>query len=218
MFDRNLQSGFWDKKWVWGLRELTEFLRVSRKAAAGVMESEVEASEEVWEELDRNPESETLYRIRLALWRFTKSLQGLPSISKTGAEWIENLKANLNQLFTTIEITNPPKTGQKIKRTGLNTVQLASPLFKSQTSFPSIRQETIHQVKGESIDGVLVLGSAKFFNSVVEAIIKNKNTEDRRIAYVAMTRARHVLLIGLPASHYDKYLSFWRQWGFSVLE
>jgi superfamily I DNA/RNA helicase len=72
-------------------------------------------------------------------------------------------------------------------------------------------------VKGESIDGVLVLGSAKFFNSVVEAIKSNENTEERRLAYVAMTRARHALLIGLPASHYDKYLSSWQQWGFSVL-
>jgi superfamily I DNA/RNA helicase len=73
-------------------------------------------------------------------------------------------------------------------------------------------------VKGESIDGVLVLGSTKFFNAVVKAIESNENTEERRLAYVAMTRARHVLLIGLPASHYDKHISSWKKWGFSVLE
>ena len=62
-----------------------------------------------------------------------------------------------------------------------------------------------------------MLGSAKFFNSVVNAIESNENTEERRLAYVAMTRARHALLIGLPALHYDKHLSSWLKWGFGVL-
>ncbi len=170
-----------------------------------------------WENLDEDPESEASHRVRLALWRFVKSPQGLPSVSENGTEWIENLKANLTGLLTVLGITNLPKIGQKIKRTGLNEGQLAFPLFEPQTLFPPIRQETIHQVKGESIDGVLVLGSAKFLNAVVDAIESNEKTEERRLAYVAMTRARHTLLIGLPASHYDKHISSWKRWGFGVL-
>lgn len=194
--------------------------RKDYKKAQQIVENAIrEMTEEpgFWEDLDENPEAEASHRVRLALWKFTKSQAGLPSISENGTDWIGNLKTNLTDLLVTIGITNIPKIGQKIRRTGLNTNQLSLPLFEPQTLFPSIRQETIHQVKGESIDGVLVLGSAKFFNAVVEAIKSNQNTEERRLAYVAMTRARHTLLIGLPASHYDKYESTWTQWGFGVL-
>ena len=76
---------------------------------------------------------------------------------------------------------------------------------------------TIHQVKGESIDAVLVLGSAKFWNSVVDTIGSGETSEDRRLAYVAMTRARHVLVVGLPASHFDKHGDKWSAWGFNAI-
>jgi len=170
-----------------------------------------------WEALDESPESEESHWVRLALWQFTKSPDGLPSVSKNGSVWIDSLKTNLTKLLTTIGISNIPKMGQKIRRTGLDTNQMTLPLFEPQTIFPAIRQETIHQVKGESIDGVLVLGSAKFFNAVVEAVESNENTEERRVAYVAMTRARHALLIGLPASHFDRHITAWTRWGFSVI-
>ena len=91
------------------------------------------------------------------------------------------------------------------------------PLFAGHTLFPLIRQETIHQVKGESIDAVLVLGSAKFFNAVVDSVTKGVSSEDRRVAYVAMTRARHLLVVGLPAAHFDKHRARWMSWGFGVL-
>jgi superfamily I DNA/RNA helicase len=114
-------------------------------------------------------------------------------------------------------IKNIPKLGHKIRKSGLNQQQLALPLFQPATLFPSIRQETIHQVKGESIDAVLVLGSPKFFNSVVSAIESGENTEERRLAYVAMTRARHALVLGLPSSHYDKHAAKWVSWGFKTI-
>ncbi|MBW2647009.1 MAG: ATP-dependent helicase [Deltaproteobacteria bacterium] len=170
-----------------------------------------------WEALDDSPESEESHRVRLALWQFTKSPNGLPSVRKNGSVWIDSLRKNLTQLLATIGISQIPKMGQKIRRTGLDTNQMALPLFEPQTIFPPIRQETIHQVKGESIDGVLVLGSAKFFNTVVKAVESNENTEERRVAYVAMTRARHALLIGLPASHFDIHITAWKRWGFHVI-
>jgi len=90
-------------------------------------------------------------------------------------------------------------------------------MLEVQPLFPAIRQETIHQVKGESIDAVLVLGSTKFWNSVVDSIIKGENSEDRRLAYVAMTRARHLLVVALPATHFDRHTDKWAAWGFGVL-
>jgi superfamily I DNA/RNA helicase len=176
---------------------------------------EITDDPEFWETLDENTESEASHRVRLAVWKFIKSPEGLPSVSENGTEWIDKLKVKLTELLTAIGITNLPKMGLKIKRTGLDEDQLTLPLFHPKTVFPRIRQETIHQVKGESIDGVLVLGSSNFFNAVVGAIKSNENTEERRLAYVAMTRARRALLIGLPASHYDRHVSSWKKWGFN---
>lgn len=172
---------------------------------------------ELWESIDNEPDSESSLRVRLALWKFAKSSDGLPPIYRNCTLWIENLKNNLTGVFAEIGITNLPTIGQKIKRTGLSASQLTLPLFEPQTLFPPIRQETIHQVKGESIDGVLVLGSAKFFNEVVKTVENDENGEERRLAYVAMTRARYALLVGLPASHFDKHIAAWKHWGFGVL-
>ena len=64
-----------------------------------------------------------------------------------------------------------PKLGQKIQKRGLEQQQLLLPLSEEQLLFPNIRHDTIRQVKGESIGAVLVIGSAKFWNSVVTAIV-----------------------------------------------
>lgn len=173
---------------------------------------------EFWDTLDEDPEGPASVKFRLALWKFTKSHNGLPYVGESGTSWIDQLKINLIPLFHELGINNIPKMGQKIRKTGLDQQQLALPLFHTQTLFPPIRQETIHQVKGESIDAVLLLGSTKFFNSVVKAIEGGENTEERRLAYVAMTRARHALVVGLPASHFDKHAAKWISWGFRTIQ
>jgi superfamily I DNA/RNA helicase len=165
-----------------------------------------------WDALDDDPEGVASAEFKLSLWKFAKSHDGLPSVGENGDVWIDKLKANLSHLLLELGITNIPKLGQKIRRTGLDQRQLALPLFQPQTLFPPIRQETIHQVKGESIDAVLLLGSTKFFNSVVTAIERGENTEERRLAYVAMTRARHILVVGLPATHFDNHAKKWNSW------
>ena len=172
---------------------------------------------EFWDTLDNAPEGDKCFQFKLTVWQFTKSPDGLPSVRENGTDWVDQLKANLADVLKEIGISNLPNLRQKIKRTGLVQKKLALPLFQHKSLFSPIRQETIHQVKGESIDGVLVLGSAKFFNSVVTAIIRGENTEERRLAYVAMTRARHTLLVGLPASHFDNHAEKWVSWGFKII-
>lgn len=195
-------------------------VRQDYKKAYQIVESairEMVDEPEFWDRLDADPEGDDYHEFRMRVWQFTKSRSGLPPVDQDGANWINGLRRNLMLLFQELGITNIPRIGQKIRRTGLHQAQLALPLFQPQTVFPPIRQETIHQVKGESIDAVLVLGSTKFFNSVVTAIENNENTEERRLAYVAMTRARHTLVVGLPSTHFDKYAKKWVEWGFSRL-
>ena len=167
--------------------------------------------------LDRNVDTDASMRTQLAIWMFVKSSDRLPSIRENAEDWIDKLKVNLTELLQSLGIYNMPVIGRKIRRTGLGKGQLQLALFTPQTVFPSIRQATIHQVKGKSIDAVLVLGSAKFFNTVVSSVAGNKSSEERRLAYVAMTRARHALLVGLPGSHYDKHADKWINWGFKSL-
>ena len=170
-----------------------------------------------WEKVDESFESEESRRVKLEIWRFVKSQSGLPAVSLSGSEWISRLRVSLAKLIAKLGINNAPNLNLKIKKTGLDNDQLNLPMFEAQALFPLIRQETIHQVKGESIDAVLVLGSTKFWNSVVESVVNGENTEDRRLAYVAMTRARHLLVVALPASHFDKHADKWTSWGFTIL-
>ena len=172
---------------------------------------------DLWEKVDEYPESDDARRVTLAIWRFVKSTAALPSVSLTGTEWISSLREGIGELANQLGIKDTPKLGQKIRRTGLDESQMGFPLFVGRTLFPPIRQETIHQVKGESIDGILVLGSAKFFNTVVDSVSRGVSSEERRLAYVAMTRARHLLVVGLPAAHFDKHGDKWVSWGFGVL-
>lgn len=166
--------------------------------------------------IDDDPNGAASNKLRLALWKFTKSHAGLPTVGENGTVCIDKLKTNLELLLHTIGIKSVPELEQKIRKNGLDEKQLSLPLFEAQSLFPLIRQETIHKVKGESIDAVLVLGSTKFFNSLVTAINAGENTEERRLAYVAMTRARHALMVGLPASHFDRHEDTWVSWGFVV--
>jgi superfamily I DNA/RNA helicase len=190
------------------------------KAAVKIVEAavrDIAGDSEIWERIDEYPDSAEAAHSKLAIWRFVKNTSGLPSISLSASAWIEQIRENLDQLIGNLGVKTAQNLNQKIKKSGLLDNQMQLPLFGAKALFPSIRQETIHQVKGESIDGVLVLGSTKFWNSVVHSVANSQTSEDRRLAYVAMTRARHLLAIGLPTAHFDKHADKWVSWGFKVL-
>lgn len=172
---------------------------------------------DLWKRIDEAPESIEAQRVNLAIWRFVRSQTGLPPVNLSASEWIPQLRTSLGRVLADFCASNVPNLNQRIKKTGLNDMQTNLSLFSQYMLFPPIRQETIHGVKGESINGVLVLGSAKFWNSVIDSVSKRETSEDRRLAYVAMSRARHLLVVGLPATHFDKHKKSWVNWGFSVL-
>ena len=173
-------------------------------------------SDEEWPRIDDEPRSAAADRVRETVWKFVKSDQGLPSVSLTGDLWVATMKDRIAALIESLGAPPVPKLGQKIQKRGLEQQQLLLPLFEEQKLFPNIRHETIHQVKGESIGAVLVIGSAKFWNSVISAIAAGENNEDRRLAYVAMTRAKDLVMLATPASHFDRHIAQWRSWGFEI--
>ncbi len=198
------------------------FLRDSRYDYRGASDTverivrELTGDDPLWERIDTDPNSRERMAVALAIWKFVKSPDRLPPVSQLGATWIPSMRTQLESLIEEIGLRCDLKLGHHIKATGLSISKRPLPLFESVHDFPEVRQDTIHQAKGESINAVLVIGSTRFWNSVMTAVQSGDNTENRRLAYVAMTRARHLLVIGLPKGHYDKHLKTWLEWGFRV--
>ena len=198
------------------------FLRDSRHDYRGASQTverivrELTGDDPLWERIDTDPKSLERIAVALAIWKFVKSPDRLTPVSQLGDTWIPSMRTRLASLIEEIGLQCDAKLGHHIKATGLSAAQKALPLFESVHEFPEVRHDTIHQVKGESIDAVLGIGSTRFWNSVMAAVRNGDNTEDRRLAYVAMTRARHLLVVGLPKGHYDKHLKTWMEWGFRV--
>ncbi len=198
------------------------FLRDSLHDYRGASQSvecvvrELTGDDPLWERIDTDTSSYESMAVALEIRKFVKSSNRLIPVTHLGNEWIDSMRMQLKRLIEDIGLQCNVKLGHHIKAKGLSAAQKSLPLFESAHKFPKVRFNTIHQVKGESIDAVLVIGSTKFWNSVMKAVQSGENTEDRRLAYVAMTRARHLLVIGLPKGHYDKYSKIWVGKGFRV--
>jgi len=200
------------------------FLRDSRHKYRGAFEivarmvREFTGDDPRWERIDANPDSSERMSMDLAIWRFVKNQGQLPPVAELGEKWIATVREQLENLIKELDLQCDAKLGYHIKTTGLPKEKKSLPLFEAVSEFPAVRQDTIHQVKGESIDAVLVIGSAKFWNSVVKAVENDVSSEDRRLAYVAMTRARHLLVVGLPKGHIDRHRQAWVDWDFLIAE
>ncbi|MCY3933140.1 MAG: ATP-dependent helicase [Acidobacteria bacterium] len=198
------------------------FLRDSRRdyrSASQTLERvlrELTGDDPLWERIDRDPRSLERMAVSLAIWRFVKDPKRLEPVSRIGNSWIPSMREQLGNLIEETGLQCESALGRQIRTTGLSTAQKTLPLFEPVQDFPEVRHDTIHQVKGESIDAVLVIGGTRFWNSVMTAVGSGESTEERRLAYVAMTRARHLLVVGLPKGHYEKHLGTWVEWGFKV--
>lgn len=199
------------------------FLRDSRHDFRGASQAvekilrELTGDDPLWERLETDTSAAEQEAVGLAIWKFVKNPDLLiPVASGACHSWIDSMRTNMQSLIDEIGVQCDVSLPRHIKSTGLPAEQKELPLFESTREHPTIRQDTIHQVKGESIDAVLVVGSKKFWDSVVAAVKKGNNNEDRRLAYVAMTRARHLLTVALPQSHFNKHRQTWVDWGFEV--
>lgn len=178
---------------------------------------EIIPNEKVWEAMADKPATAAAAAAKLSVWKFVRSDEGLPSLSEGGAKWVEKLRVTTTSLFKALGIVNVPSLSVHFKNTGLGAGEMQLPLFGVDSVLPDLRFDTIHQAKGESIDGVLVTGSKKFFESLMKDVIAGEASEDRRLAYVAMTRAVHLLYVVVPAEHLLKHRSFWSERGFVIL-
>jgi len=197
------------------LRESPHDYRGASKIVERVVR-ELTGDDALWDRIDDDSNAPERMAVALAIWRFVKDRDRLTPVSQLCNEWITSMRAQVKSLIDELGLQCSVELNRQFTAKGLSAEQKALPLFESVDEFPAVRQDTIHQVKGESIDAVLVIGSAKFWNAVVKAVQDGDNSEDRRLAYVAMTRARHLLVVALPKSHFDRHSKTWVDWGFTV--
>lgn len=140
--------------------------------------------------------------LRREIWNFTRNKDtGLPSATLTaGEQWhpllLSRTKAFLAMLQLKFSLTPVDNLGNKLAKRGLPNSPLVVPRDLAVANGPGIRVDTVHQVKGESLDAVLYLATKEH----VVALLAGVDTEVGRIGYVAVTRARDLLWLGVPAN------------------
>lgn len=147
----------------------------------------------------RYPELRPLRRL---IWRFTRdAASGLPTATLTAdTQWHPELVKRTKVLLAAIKqhhgLSSADNLGNKLAKKGLanSALMIASDLADENDT--CIRVDTVHQVKGESLDAVLYLASKEH----VTALLAGVTSEVGRIGYVALTRARNLLWLGVPAN------------------
>ncbi|MEO6823243.1 MAG: UvrD-helicase domain-containing protein [Nitrosospira sp.] len=149
---------------------------------------------------------DTRYRearpLRRIIWNFTRNpYKGLPTATLNAyTHWHPQLlartKALLSALQQKFDLPAADNLGHKMTKKGLPNAPLINAGSLADGQDPRIRVDTVHQVKGESLDAVLYLAAKDH----VTALLAGVDTEIGRIGYVAVTRARNLLWLGVPAS------------------
>jgi superfamily I DNA/RNA helicase len=140
--------------------------------------------------------------LRRLVWAFARNPDsGLPDAALIAdTQWHPQLKARMETLLATIEkdfnLASADNLGRKLARTDLH----HAPLFAAGALIAEektrIRIDTVHQAKGESLDAVLYLTTKQH----AQALLTGVSTEVGRIGYVAVTRARNLLWLGIPSN------------------
>lgn len=148
----------------------------------------------------RNPLEGALRRL---IWAYTRAPDsGLPAATLTGdAQWHPLLLGRTRALLTRIAqdhgLASTDNLGNKLGRRGLpNAPLIATGDLAENEDVPRIRVDTVHQAKGESLDAVLYLANREH----ASALLAGVDTEVGRIGYVAVTRARNLLWLGVPTN------------------
>ena len=148
----------------------------------------------------KRPPDEKFRRIRRLIWDFVRDTDtGLPSGSlKALTEWhpllLDRCKSLLQLLSQDFGLTFCTTVGQRLAKKALRDSPLVTAPDLAALHVPRFRVTTVHKVKGESIGAVLYAADKK----QVRALLDGTKEELGRIGYVAVTRARDLLVLAIP--------------------
>ena len=139
-------------------------------------------------------------------------LHDLPSFDQTISDWTASTQTFLKErlaLPEDLDFEIKARSSKKFDKTILN-----EPLkdhFKRSYSESRIPITTVHQVKGKSLDSILIFFNEKKHKdnitfSDIESSGQNFPSEKQRIIYVALSRPKHLLAMAFPDSLSDDEL------------
>lgn len=145
---------------------------------------------------------QTIIGIRRAIWAFVRDANtGLPSATLVAdTAWhpllCQRIRALLAVLEHDFEVKRGENLGNKLAKRELEHRPLIEMPDLAQVEIPSFPVSTVHKVKGASIDAVLYVAK----KGHVQALLEGTRSEDGRIGYVALTRARDLFVLAVPSS------------------
>ena len=170
-----------------------------------------------WIEVDGNPTGEYSRSVRRAMWRLLRNQDRLPRSSIRSDTWLADLQHAVSACFREMQVSVPDNINRKLTLRGLSDAEKAEPLSTQiEGHVESVRVCTIHQVKGETLESIMLVAEHRFITSALNNR-ENRNHEDTRIAYVAMSRPTSLLVIALPERTYRDWIDRWIELGFSAL-
>ena len=139
---------------------------------------------------------------RRRLWKFVRDPDtGLPeAVLLADTEWLPRLLERVRQLLADLQnefgLNATNGLTKKLTRRDLPNAPLVVADDLGTGRGAKIRVDTVHKAKGESLDAVLYIATKDH----IEAMLDGVTTEVGRIGYVAVTRARNLLWLGVPAA------------------
>ena len=141
-------------------------------------------------------------RLRRALWEFWRAPDtGLPASSLAAkSEWLSSLRSNLETFLPMFTEHSNLQLDENWRRS-IRSNNLPDGCLYQSYSRPNcitsnIRIDTVHKAKGESLDSVLYAVTRSHLDAFLEGTV----SEEGRIGYVALTRARYLFVIAIPVA------------------
>jgi hypothetical protein len=146
----------------------------------------------------RYPELQPLRRL---VWNFVRSSDGLPGAHlQANTDWLGALRSSVQTLLDLIAAASglQPAENLAMRLSGKALPSVSISNVKTDADKP-LRVDTVHGVKGETLDAALYVVT----KAHLEGMLGGTATEIGRIGYVAVTRPRNLLWVGVPAADFE---------------
>lgn len=189
-------------------KDYPETLRLASRAFKSL------AHEFLHSEEHERQDSDSAQEWRNMVWAFARSSDYLPPIDLNGSDWHSRLKTSVSKFLSDREVTLKSSVGVRLKTTGIDLKYSIKEQFAQGGS--DIRIDTIHKVKGETLLAVTLVATSRQEKHWIEhdmgATVKDELV---RLAYVAMTRPQHLLVVAVPRETPEDRLKKWQSLGFN---
>ena len=180
-------------------RNLKEAINLARRIVIDVVNPKMTYSDRA----NLRSEISTDYKFNAGLIDF---IEGLPSLNLTVKEWTEKTEKYLEdvlELDYSFDLKLKKRASSKVSKETFD--DPVSKHFKRVNVDEISTITTVHQVKGKTLDAILVLFDEKNHGSNInfkdlEPDRKGFLKEKKRIIYVAMSRPKHLLALAFPST------------------